>query len=106
MSDTLAYPVGVVHHLASGLLALEWSDGMQAHLDSNYLRSACRCAFCEKNRREGLGPCLSRIVNLVELKPIGKFGLQLCFDDGHDKGIYPWSYLRELSLAAQAQHVS
>jgi DUF971 family protein len=25
------------------------------------------------------------------------YGVQLVFDDGHERGIYPWSYLRELA---------
>ncbi|TSB05993.1 DUF971 domain-containing protein, partial [Pseudomonas aeruginosa] len=23
------------------------------------------------------------------------YGVQLVFDDGHERGIYPWSYLRD-----------
>lgn len=23
------------------------------------------------------------------------YGVQLLFDDGHERGIYPWSYLRD-----------
>ncbi|MFM9900487.1 MAG: gamma-butyrobetaine hydroxylase-like domain-containing protein [Polaromonas sp.] len=106
MSETSAYPVSVVHHQTSRLLALQWSDGIQADLESNYLRSACRCAYCEKIRRSGAGPSVATNVNLVELMPIGEFGLQLRFDDGHDKGIYPWAYLRELSMAAPAEYVA
>lgn len=102
MPSATIHPVDLVHHQASGQLALRWSDGRQASLDSQALRRACRCAACEKLRRAGLGPAPSSAIRLTELNPIGELGLQLCFDDGHDRGIYPWPYLHELSLAAGA----
>ena len=38
-----------------------------------------------------------RNVGITEIKPVGNYALQLVFDDGHDSGLYSWSYLRELS---------
>lgn len=35
-------------------------------------------------------------VNLVAIEPMGNYALRLGFDDGHDSGIYSWSYLYEL----------
>ena len=101
MSNSAVYPLDVVHHQASGQLALHWNDELQARLDSYTLRSACRCAACEKMRRAGSGPTASSAVQLTELIALGSLGLQLHFDDGHDRGIYPWSYLHELSLATR-----
>ena len=34
---------------------------------------------------------------MVELNAQG-YGLQLIFNDGHERGIYPWPYLAELGL--------
>ncbi len=99
MPSTTAHPVDLVHHQTSGQLAVRWSDGFQTSLNSHALRCACRCAACEKLRRAGLGPTPSSGIRLIELNPMGEFGLQLCFDDGHDRGIYPWPYLHELSSA-------
>jgi DUF971 family protein len=101
LSNSAVYPLDVVHHQASGQLALHWNDELQARLDSYTLRSACRCAACEKMRRAGSGPTASSAVQLTELIALGSLGLQLRFDDGHDRGIYPWSYLYELSLATR-----
>ena len=101
MSNATVYPLDVVHHQVSGQLALIWSDGVKARLDSHVLRTACRCAACEKMRRAGSGPIASATVQLKELIPLGDLGLQLRFDDGHERGIYPWPYLHELSLTAQ-----
>jgi DUF971 family protein len=35
-------------------------------------------------------------VTISEIKPVGNYALQLCFDDGHDTGLYSWDYLYDL----------
>ena len=37
-----------------------------------------------------------RNVKINELRPIGNYAVRLVFDDGHDTGLYTWSYLRLL----------
>jgi DUF971 family protein len=37
-----------------------------------------------------------RDVNIRAIVPIGNYAVQLQFDDGHDSGLYSWSYLHEL----------
>lgn len=75
-------------------LALRWPDGLEARLDAGPLRHACRCGDC---RREPPGPAAQAGRRIVEASPVGGYGLQLAFDDGHDRGIYPWAYLRALA---------
>ncbi|MEZ2143418.1 gamma-butyrobetaine hydroxylase-like domain-containing protein [Bradyrhizobium sp. DN5] len=36
-------------------------------------------------------------LHVAAIEPIGNYALRLSFSDGHDRGIYPWSYLRELA---------
>lgn len=97
MAATSLWPLDIVLHQASGQLALLWSDGWRGNLSAPALREACRCAHCESLRRAGALPAAPVDLALTELRPIGDFGLQLCFSDGHDRGIYPWAYLYELS---------
>lgn len=97
MQDQAAWPLDVTLHKATGKLEILWSDGYLSHLKGDYLRSACRCAGCEQQRRSGQSMTPSNGVVLSSLHPVGDMGLQLCFNDGHDRGIYPWPYLRELS---------
>jgi DUF971 family protein len=35
-------------------------------------------------------------VGISAIKPVGRYALQLVFDDGHDTGLYSWDYLYEL----------
>ena len=99
----MAHPQGIVWHEASGQLELQWDDGRAARLGSRQLREACKCAACENTRRAGRPFVAAQATALTQLNSIGEMGLQLIFNDGHDRGIYPWAYLHELSVVpAQA----
>ncbi|MBN3729063.1 gamma-butyrobetaine hydroxylase-like domain-containing protein, partial [Burkholderia sp. Ac-20379] len=37
-------------------------------------------------------------VSVTDIRPMG-YGVQLVFDDGHDRGIFPWQFLAALSTA-------
>jgi DUF971 family protein len=62
-----------------------------ANLDSARLRRSCRYRDCRRS-----APLLPN-ARLSNLAAVGAYGVQLHFDDGHDRGIYPWDYLRELA---------
>ena len=35
-------------------------------------------------------------VGILELRPVGNYGVLIVFSDGHDTGIYSWAWLREI----------
>jgi DUF971 family protein len=37
-----------------------------------------------------------RDVNIDAIEPVGAYAVKLVFSDGHDTGLYTWSYLHEL----------
>jgi ATP-binding protein involved in chromosome partitioning len=37
-----------------------------------------------------------RHVKIKELRPVGNYAVRIVFDDGHDTGLYAWSYLQTL----------
>jgi ATP-binding protein involved in chromosome partitioning len=39
-----------------------------------------------------------RNVKIRELRPVGNYAVRIVFDDGHDTGLFMWSYLHLLSL--------
>jgi len=98
----------VPHHvtLQHAKLKLSWSD-RETTLDGPLLRAACRCAQCRRVRLKAgdsidapLSPSAAdaKEVTVTAAVSMG-YGLQLHFSDGHDRGIFPWSYLRELALS-------
>lgn len=76
-------------------LRLRWADG-DAELQAARLRAACKCGDCRAGRTRSDGAA----VQLADARPVGLYALQLIFSDGHDRGIYPWQLLQELSAAA------
>ena len=37
-----------------------------------------------------------RNVKIKELRPVGNYAVRIVFDDGHDTGLFAWSYLQQL----------
>jgi ATP-binding protein involved in chromosome partitioning len=37
-----------------------------------------------------------RNVKIKELRPVGNYAVRIAFDDGHDTGLYTWTYLMQL----------
>ena len=35
-------------------------------------------------------------MKIKELRPVGNYAVSIAFDDGHDTGLFAWSYLDEL----------
>jgi DUF971 family protein len=95
VTDMNAAPAKVVFHAASQVLELEWADGGGARrLSAALLRRQCPCSKCEAARIANRLAVPS--FRLESAQAVGLYGLQLTFSDGHDRGIYPWSYLRGL----------
>lgn len=90
-------PLAITDHARSGILEIAWSDGAVSRLPHGLLRARCRCAACEQRRRRtGADPAAAESLRIAAIEPVGEQGLNLVFDDDHGRGIYPWSYLREL----------
>lgn len=43
-----------------------------------------------------------RNVAIVSMTPTGNYAVRIGFDDGHDTGIFTWTYLRELGETGDA----
>ena len=76
-------------------LSLEWADGEQQQISYTRLRCACPCSHCKAARLRGAIALVDEGVRLERIALQG-YGVQLVFSDGHQRGIYPWEYLRAL----------
>lgn len=80
-------------------LRIEWRDGVVSEYLPRALRLACPCARCVDEmtgirtlRPESIDPHVyPRAIHYV-----GRYALQFVWSDGHDTGIYPYTYLRRL----------
>ncbi|TPG73771.1 DUF971 domain-containing protein [Pseudomonas arsenicoxydans] len=89
-------PVAVGNSQGKQQLRLNWSDGREQFLDHAELRRQCPCSQCRAFRLQGLTVKVDPRIRVVELNAQG-YGVQLIFSDGHERGIYPWAYLAQLT---------
>ena len=84
---------------AAGGLSIVWADGHVSVLEPKPLRLACRCAHCEDEwtgERRITSAAIPDDIALLELRPVGRYGYQLTWSDGHNTGIYTFERLREM----------
>jgi prepilin-type processing-associated H-X9-DG protein len=78
-------------------LRVALSDGQTMTVTADRLRLHCRCASCSRARIDGtFAPGLDGI-EIEQVTPIGQYGLNILFSDGHARGIFPFAYLAELA---------
>lgn len=92
----MSVPHSLIDHPADGELEVRWPGNISMRLAHARLRAACPCSACRAARLQGRIDSAPAQVRLVLIEAQG-YGVQLGFSDGHDRGIYPWAYLRELA---------
>jgi len=83
-------------------LTLGWRTAGAASLAAPALRRACRCAACERARRDGREAPIGEQIRITRVTPMGSNAINIGFSDGHDHGIYPFAYLDLLSRPGSA----
>lgn len=85
-----------------GELALSLGDGREMYFPLAMLRRACPCAACQ-GEPDALGRVIRPVVrhgagafDLRRFEPVGGYGIQLFWADGHGSGIYSLDYLEKL----------
>jgi DUF971 family protein len=78
-------------------LAVTFDDGRVFALAAEMMRVLSPSAEVQGH---GLGQKVTvpgkRHVGIRAIVPTGNYAARIAFDDGHDSGIFTWSYLREL----------
>ena len=84
------------------VLSSAWSDGFESSILLSDLRDACPCAHCSGEEIMGqvvfpgmktFNPGMNELASIT---PVGNYGVQVAWKDGHDTGIYTWEMLRTL----------
>ncbi|MEM9426729.1 MAG: DUF971 domain-containing protein [Pseudomonadota bacterium] len=77
-------------------LTVTWEDGAETTLSAAYLRAEAKDAWSIRERLDHGEVSVLPGIRITDLTQIGN-GVNVHFSDGHDKAIYPFPYLRELS---------
>jgi DUF971 family protein len=97
-------PTDIILHRASHRLEVAFDDGTRYQLPCEYLRVESPSAEVQghsPDQRVWLGG--KRDVNISSIDPVGNYAVVLRFNDGHETGIYTWSFLKELGEHYEAR---
>ncbi len=103
MPDNKPQPISIKLHQQSRYLELDYEDGSHFELPCEYLR-----VFSPSADVKGHGPGQEVLqtgkeqVNINNVEPVGNYAVKLVFDDGHNTGLYTWTYLYELGSDMEA----
>jgi DUF971 family protein len=78
-------------------LTVKFDNGESYELAAEFLRVESPSAEVQGHtpqQRQFVGG--KRKVKIASLEPVGHYAVRIIFGDGHDSGLFTWSYLREL----------
>jgi len=91
------WPSELVINRAERVLKIAFDDGKSFALPAEYLRTQSPSAEVQGHseaQRQTVGG--KRNVAITGAEPVGNYAVRLQFSDGHDTGLFSWSYLHEL----------
>lgn len=96
------WPLEIRVHRAERQLEIAFDDASTFVLPAELLRVESPSAEVQ-----GHGPSQKvtvagkKNVGIVRVEPVGNYAVRIVFDDGHDTGIYSWTYLYRLGRDRQ-----
>ncbi|MBR2692033.1 MAG: DUF971 domain-containing protein [Aquamicrobium sp.] len=98
-------PLELRINAARNALIVRWGDGTSTALAAAALRATSRAAGQVRAGLEGRNGVFEGVV-ITGAEAVGTYAIRLAFSDGHDRGIYPWDYLRDLATLNPIAHQS
>ncbi len=92
-----AWPLELRVDAARAHLIVSFDTGESFTLPAEYLRVESPSAEVQGHsaaQKQVIGG--KRGVTIAGLEPVGNYAVRIRFDDGHDTGLYSWSWLQEL----------
>lgn len=78
-------------------LIVEWEGGAVSELSATLLRREARDAYSQRAKIDHGEIQVVPDLAITGLVQVGAAGVNVHFSDGHDRAVYPFVYLRELS---------
>lgn len=80
---------------------IKWEDGIEFSLPLQSLRRHCPCASCHAEK-DNESPTYIPLYTFDQLKvesitTVGKYAISIFWKDGHNTGIYEYTFLRKLA---------
>ena len=94
---TSPWPTELKFSKAERMLTISFDDGSSYKLPAEYLRVESPSAEVQghgvSQRQTVAG---KRNVGVARMDPVGLYAVRIVFDDGHDTGLFSWTYLQQL----------
>lgn len=84
----------------AGTLKVTSVDGELAEVAASTLRQKAMDAASRRERIEKGEISVLEGLKITSLKPMGSTGVNIQFSDGHQKAIFPYSYLGQIAFSA------
>ncbi len=94
---TTHWPLEIRLHQAAKKLEIDFDNGQSFTYAAEYLRVESPSAEVQghgPNSKKIIGGCADITIKTIE--PVGHYALRIIFSDGHQSGIYSWTYLYKL----------
>ena len=78
-------------------ILVSWSDGTSSHISAPTLRAKSGSARSLSQRIKNGGDIHDANLTIDNVSVVGSYAINVKFSDGYDKGIFPWSMLREIA---------
>jgi DUF971 family protein len=96
-------PTEINYDGATRMLRVSFDDGKSFDMSAEYLR-----VFSPSAEVQGHSPNSAKLefgkenVKINKIEPTGNYAVTIFFDDGHDSGIFSWSWLYGLGANQEA----
>ena len=91
-------PKEIKLHQKSKLLEILFDDNTECKLSCEMLRVYSPSAEVQGHSPEQAVLQIGKEnINIIEILPVGNYAIKIKFSDGHDTGLFSWSYLHHLA---------
>ena len=92
-----------ITRLDAGHLRIRWADEHDSIYTFGLLRTLCPCATCATQPRRHPGLMMSGAATPTGIEPVGRYAIQITWQDGHAHGIYSFDDLRHACPCAECR---
>ena len=91
-------PIEIKLQQKTKLLYIKFDDQKECKLSCEFLRVYSPSAEVQGHHpSQAILQIGKENVNIIKITPVGQYAIKLHFSDGHDTGLYNWSYLYNLA---------
>lgn len=103
MTALAPWPTDITYKKSERILYVTYDTGAKFGLTAELLRIESPSAEVQGHHPdEKIIVTGKENIGITAIQPVGNYAVRLVFDDGHQTGIYSWTYLYELATRNQS----